>query len=130
MNAPLEIKLPPLTLRERIKSLADKMRFAMSRAAYSSAPSYILDDSRKAQGEFFKAVDELLAAAEWVPVTERMPPDLQFVLVKCESGYTTTPFVYTTARRDEAYRHNSWIDHANDRLTDWGMEPSHWRPLP
>lgn len=69
-------------------------------------------------------------APEWVSVDDRMPPDRQFVLVKCPSGYTTTPFVYTTARHDEAYRPGRWIDHANDGLGDWGMEPTHWRALP
>lgn len=66
----------------------------------------------------------------WISVDDRMPPDGEFVLVKCPSGYNTTPFVYTTARRLQAYRGDRWIDHANDGLTDWGMEPTHWRALP
>jgi len=68
--------------------------------------------------------------AGWISVDDRLPPDGEFVLVKCPSGYTTTPFVYTTARRQEAYRPGRWIDHANDDLRDWGMEPTHWRALP
>jgi len=73
---------------------------------------------------------ELEQALVWISVEERMPPNKQFVLVKCPSGYTTTPFVYTTARRDREYRPGRWIDHANDGLSDWGMEPTHWRALP
>lgn len=58
------------------------------------------------------------------------PPDGKFVLVKCQSGYTTTPWVYTTARKQREYRGDAWIDHANDRLSDWGMDPVAWTELP
>mgnify|MGYP001767245174 CR=1 FL=1 len=28
------------------------------------------------------------------------------------------------------YHAGRWIDHANDDLSDWGFEPTHWMPLP
>lgn len=57
------------------------------------------------------------------------PKDV-FVLVKCPGRYTKTPFVYTTAILRSDYHAGRWIDHANDDLTDWGMEPTHWMSLP
>ena len=56
-------------------------------------------------------------------------PTDEFILVRCPSGYTTTPFVFTTAITYSDYKAGRWVDHANDDLTDWGMEPTHWMPL-
>lgn len=65
---------------------------------------------------------------EWQPI-ETAPKD-KFLLLLGPSGYTTTPFVCTTGRMCTNYHVGRWIDHANDDLTDWGFEPTHWMPLP
>ena len=70
----------------------------------------------------------LSATSEWRPI-ETAPKD-KFLLLAGSSGYTTTPFVYTTGRMCSDYHTRRWIDHVNDDLTDWGFEPSHWMPLP
>ena len=63
----------------------------------------------------------------WQPI-ETAPKD-QFLLLCGLSGYTTTPMVVTTGRMCSDYHAGRWIDHANDDLTDWGFEPTHWAPL-
>ena len=68
------------------------------------------------------------AVPQWMPI-ESAPKDV-FVLVACPSGYSTTPLVFTTAIMHSDYKVGRWIDHANDDLTDWGMQPTHWMPLP
>lgn len=68
------------------------------------------------------------AVPEWQPI-ETAPKDT-FLLLRGPSGYTTTPFVCTTGRMCSDYHVGRWIDHANDDLTDWGFEPTHWQPLP
>lgn len=68
------------------------------------------------------------AEAQWQPI-ETAPKD-KFVLLCGPSGYTTTPLVFTTGRMCSDYHVGRWIDHANDDLTDWGFEPTHWMPLP
>ena len=65
---------------------------------------------------------------QWRPITSA-PKDV-FLLLCCPSGYTTTPFVYTTGIMHSDYKCGRWIDHANDDLSDWGMEPTHWMELP
>jgi len=65
----------------------------------------------------------------WVSVEDRMPPDCEFVLALCPSGYTTIDNVVVTARRDSEYRGDTWINHANDPLLDGGLRPTHWRPM-
>lgn len=57
-------------------------------------------------------------------------PKDEFILLCCPSGYTTTPFVFTTGIMHSDYKVGRWIDHANDDLTDWGMVPVGWMPLP
>ena len=64
----------------------------------------------------------------WQPI-ETAPKD-QFLLLCGPSGYTTIPMVVTTGRVCSDYHAGRWIDHANDDLTDWGFEPTHWMPLP
>ena len=64
----------------------------------------------------------------WLPI-ETAPKD-KFVLLAGPSGYTTIEIVYATGRMCSDYHVGRWIDHANDDLTDWGFEPTHWRPLP
>ena len=63
----------------------------------------------------------------WQPI-ETAPKD-RFLLLCGPSGYTTTPMVVTTGRMCSDYHAGRWIDHANDDLTDWGFEPTHWMPL-
>lgn len=63
----------------------------------------------------------------WQPI-ETAPKD-QFLLLCGPSGYTTTPMVVTTGCMCSDYHVGRWIDHANDDLTDWGFEPTHWAPL-
>lgn len=57
-------------------------------------------------------------------------PKDEFILLCCPSGYTTTPFVFTTGIMHSDYKQGRWVDHANDDLTDWGMVPVSWTPLP
>ena len=64
----------------------------------------------------------------WLPI-ETSPKD-EFVLLAGPSGYTTIETVFATGRMCSDYHVGRWIDHANDDLTDWGFEPTHWRPLP
>jgi hypothetical protein len=64
----------------------------------------------------------------WQPI-ETAPKD-QFLLLCGPSGYTTTPMVVTSGRMCSDYHAGRWIDHANDDLTEWGFEPTHWMPLP
>ena len=79
------------------------------RAALASAPTPPVSEDR------------------WQPI-ETAPKD-KFVLLAGLSGYTTIEIVYTTGRMCSDYHVGRWIDHANDDLTDWGFEPTHWMPL-
>ena len=63
----------------------------------------------------------------WQPI-ETAPKD-QFLLLCGPSEYTITPMVVTTGCMYSDYHAGRWIDHANDDLTDWGFEPTHWAPL-
>ena len=65
---------------------------------------------------------------EWQPI-DTAPKD-KFVLLAGPSGYTTIETVFATGRTCSDYRVGRWIDHANDDLTDWGFNPTHWMPLP
>lgn len=77
-----------------------------------------------------------LAAAPTPPVSEdrwqpiATAPKNEFVLLAWPSGYTTIETVFATGRMCSDYHVGRWIDHANDDLTDWGFEPTHWMPLP
>ena len=77
-----------------------------------------------------------LAAAPTPPSTEdrwqpiATAPKDEFVLLAGPSGYTTIETVFSTGRMCSDYHVGRWIDHANDDLTDWGFEPTHWMPLP
>ncbi len=78
----------------------------------------------------------MLSAAPTPPSTEdrwqpiATAPKNEFVLLAGPSGYTTIETVFATGRMCSDYHVGRWIDHANDDLTDWGFEPTHWRPLP
>ena len=64
----------------------------------------------------------------WLPIATA--PKNEFVLLAGPSGYTTIETVFATGRMCSDYHVGRWIDHANDDLTDWGFEPTHWMPLP
>ena len=64
----------------------------------------------------------------WQPIATA--PKDRFVLLAGPSGYTTIETVFATGRMCSDYHVGRWIDHANDDLTDWGFEPTHWMPLP
>ena len=80
--------------------------------------------------------DAMLVAAPTPPVSEdrwlpiETAPKDEFVLLAGPSGYTTIETVFSTGRMCSDYHVGRWIDHANDDLTDWGFEPTHWMPLP
>lgn len=77
---------------------------------------------------FVNAVHESApGTAKWQSINTA--PKDQFVLLACPSGYSTTPWVFTTGVMHSDYKTERWIDHANDDLTDWGMQPTHWMPL-
>lgn len=71
-----------------------------------------------------------LKASAWRDAVADPPPDREFVLVACKSGYTTAPIEYATARLDREYRGDAWIGVSNDRLSDRGLSPLWWMPLP
>ena len=61
---------------------------------------------------------------QWKPI-KTAPRDSTFVLLLCDSGYTTTPFRVVIGRWVPGYR-NWWINYANDAVTDGGYGPTHW----
>ena len=75
-----------------------------------------------------ECIKKLKEENEWRPI-ETAPKD-EFVLLAGPSGYTTIETVFTTGRMCSDYHAGRWIDHANDDLTDWGFNPTHWMPLP
>lgn len=72
--------------------------------------------------------EQIANGTAWQPI-ETAPKDA-FVLLAGPSGYTTIKTVFATGRMCSDYHKGRWIDHANDDLTDWGFEPTHWMPLP
>ena len=127
----------------------DRLELAALRASPASVPEVTdgmaiafhnaLTDGSIGQSE----VDEIktglraaIAAAPTPPVSEdrwqpiETAPKDEFVLLAGPSGYTTIKTVFATGRMCSDYHVGRWIDHANDDLTDWGFEPTHWRPLP
>ena len=64
----------------------------------------------------------------WQPIATA--PKNEFVLLAGPSGSTSIETVFATGRMCSDYHVGCWIDHANDDLTDWGFEPTHWMPLP
>ena len=75
-----------------------------------------------------ECIKKLKGENKWQPI-ETAPKD-EFVLLAGPSGYTTIETVFTTGRMCSDYHAGRWIDHANDDLTDWGFNPTHWMPLP
>ena len=64
---------------------------------------------------------------DWQPIATA-PKDI-FVLLLGPSGYTTIEHVVTTGILHSDYKVGRWLDHANDDLSDWGFEPTHWAPF-
>lgn len=90
----------------------------------------LVEHMRRAWWDYFNAVPMSQPAKTFGQWHNCEPPNAVFVLVKCPSGYNTTPWVYTTAQKDREYRGGAWINYANDRLTDYGLEPVAWMELP
>lgn len=72
---------------------------------------------------------------DWISLSDRLPPDEQFVLLTGDSGYTSTPSFVTVGRRYEAFRPSlmgfpRWLGVGDDNLSDQGWSPTHWAPLP
>ena len=99
-------------------------------------PSQTDDGGTSIRTDMTDAWVAMLAAAPTPPSTEdrwqpiATAPKDKFVLLAGPSGYTTIEIVYATGRMCSDYHVGRWIDHANDDLTDWGFEPTHWMPLP
>jgi hypothetical protein len=71
---------------------------------------------------------------DWISLSDRLPPDEQFVLLTGDSGYTSTPSFVTVGRRYEAFRPARggpirWLQIGDTPLSDYGWEPTHWAPL-
>ena len=97
---------------------------------------FLPHESEKGLENVRQVVRLMLAAAPTPPVSEdrwlpiETAPKDEFVLLAGPSGYTTIETVFSTGRMCSDYHVGRWIDHANDDLTDWGFEPTHWMPLP
>jgi hypothetical protein len=71
---------------------------------------------------------------DWISLSDRLPPDEQFVLLTGDSGYTSTPSFVMIGRRYEAFRprHGGsirWMTIGDSPISDYGWEPTHWAPL-
>lgn len=105
-------------------------------ALCSDAASKILantnsSDSDKERHDYVKGVLLFLAhsitgeAVKLIPVGDKMPPDGQYVLTRRKSGYTGAEYEFITAKYMKDYK--GWTTIGNDRLTDSGENPTHWR---
>lgn len=63
----------------------------------------------------------------WQPI--ETAPNNNYIEVCGDSGYSTFPHFLAVAKRDPEYRGNSWLSVQNDRLSNNGWEPTHWRYL-
>ena len=126
-----------LIATEGISAKEAAERVGISRAAVSKGklwPSKSTQNIRKLcemENEIESLRSELAALKaenEWRPISTA--PKDEFVLLAGPSGYTTIETVFTTGRMCSDYHAGRWIDHANDDLTDWGFNPTHWMPLP
>ena len=115
---------------EVIKILEDQLTAAQEEIKRMKRERLLTADAIESMHASHK--DQLAKAeqrvAEWQPI-ETAPKDA-FVLLAGPSGYTTIKTVFATGRMCSDYHKGRWIDHANDDLTDWGFEPTHWIPLP
>lgn len=62
----------------------------------------------------------------WTQIKDALPPDREFVLLACPSGYVTIKTVVVTGRRCDEFRPGRYIDHANDDLMYRGLAPVAW----
>ena len=131
---PKDLPAPILThaLRQQV---IDAIRYAV-RSATNCGKETDFDPDALVQNAVYALCGPYGAAAPTPPVSEdrwqpiETAPKDKFVLLAGPSGYTTIEIVYATGRMCSDYHVGRWIDHANDDLTDWGFEPTHWRPLP
>ena len=59
-----------------------------------------------------RLVLELLEQTEWIPITEKLPPEGSHVLVSCKDGFVTAD------------------DYFSYGFDDWGDSVTAWMPLP
>lgn len=59
---------------------------------------------------------------------ETAPRDGSYILLAGPSGYASTPLRFAAGQWSND--RNAWVDHAHDRLTDGGAEPTLWMPRP
>ena len=65
---------------------------------------------------------------KWQP-TETAPYN-KTVLLLGDSGMLGRRHFVISGYRDKDYRGCDWLDTQNTRLSDYGVEPTHWMPLP
>lgn len=131
---PKDLPAPVLThaLRQQV---IDAIRYAV-RSATNCGKETDFDPDALVQNAVYALCGPYGAVAPTPPVSEdrwqpiETAPKDKFVLLAGPSGYTTIEIVYATGRMCSDYHVGRWIDHANDDLTDWGFEPTHWMPLP
>ena len=123
-------------------AIALRKAFQLGQTYWQQADSDYISQNKKSDDTYAKflvlseEISALLAAAPTPPVSEdrwlpiETAPKDEFVLLAGPSGYTTIETVFATGRMCSDYHVGRWIDHANDDLTDWGFEPTHWTPLP
>ena len=131
---PKDLPAPILThaLRQQV---IDAIRYAV-RSATNCGKEDDFDPDALVQNAVYALCGPYGAAAPTPPVSEdrwqpiATAPKNEFVLLAGPSGYTSIETVFATGRMCSDYHVGRWIDHANDDLTDWGFEPTHWMPLP
>lgn len=52
----------------------------------------------------------------------------RYIILFGPSGYTSTMFRAEICRW--SHDRGDWVNHANDRFTDGGAEPTHWMEIP
>tara|TARA_Y100000389_G_scaffold201608_2_gene244758 strand:+ start:2291 stop:2563 length:273 start_codon:yes stop_codon:yes gene_type:complete len=70
----------------------------------------------------------------WRSMKDELPPDEEFVLLRGDSGYYSTPEFFVLGRRCMKCRPPingkiRWLQIGNSDLTDFGWEPTHWLPM-
>jgi hypothetical protein len=63
----------------------------------------------------------------WRPITTA-PRNGTFILVRGDSGYTTTPYRMAVCQWSRDY--GGWMTHSHDRFTDGGDDATEWMPVP
>lgn len=100
---------------ERLKELA---------ATLNEIPADERDPSDVAIGDCLDYIDELLSDllsdSRWIPVTERLPDEMQYVI--CAGQYLSDRSWWRCAG---VFRGGSFVD-----ARSGDMNPTHWIPLP